>query len=134
MSGTLVYLVVLAAGAVLVGVASTRSGAPVAAWPLLVVPPLVAGLTAVLVATARAGARPPRTRGLVAVAVPAVAAAVLTTVSAVQAAARADVPAGVRAADLAVPVVVLLLTGGLGGLLAHLRWKPSTRPSYAEGV
>ncbi|MBO0899743.1 hypothetical protein J1G42_07175 [Cellulomonas sp. zg-ZUI222] len=133
-AGTVTYVAVLVGGAVLVGVLTARSGEVVTAWPLLVVPGVVAGAVAVLVATARAVVRPPRRRGLVAVSLPALVAFGMSVASSLEAASRADVPPLVHAVDVAVPVIVLLATGGAGGLLAHVRWTPASRSSYAEVV
>lgn len=133
-AGTVTYVAVLTGAAVLLGVLAARSGEIVAPWSLLVVPGVVAGVVAVLVATVRSVVRPPRRRGLVAVAVPAVAAFGLSVVSAVEAASRADVLPLVMAVDVAVPALVLLATGAACGVLAHVRWTPAARSSYAEVV
>ncbi|UZN02142.1 hypothetical protein [Cellulomonas sp. S1-8] len=133
-AGTVTYLVVLTGGAVLVGVLASRADGPVAAWPLLVVPALLAGSVAVPIAVARTAARPSRLRGLAAVSVPAVAALGSSLAAAAEAASRADVPVSVQVSDVALPVLLLLATGALGGVLAHVRWSPPIRSSYVEVV
>ncbi|MCC2335873.1 hypothetical protein [Cellulomonas wangsupingiae] len=133
-AGTVTYLAALVAGALLLGVLVARSGAAVTAWPVLVVPGLLAGAVSVLVVVARAAVRPARSSGLVAVAVPAVVALVTSLLGAAEAAARADVAPLVQVLDVAVPVLVLLATGAAGGALAHVRWSPPSRSTYAEVV
>ncbi|MCC2312736.1 hypothetical protein [Cellulomonas xiejunii] len=133
-AGTATYVGVLLGGAVLVGVLAAGSGEVVVAWPLLVVPGALAGVIAVVVATARSAQRPPRRRGLVAVAVPALAALGMSVGAAVEAAARADIALLLLVLDVAVPTLVLLVTGALGGAVAHVRWAPAARSSYVEVV
>lgn len=133
-AGTVVHVVSLVVGAVLVGLWAERAEGSVAAWPLLVVPGVLAGTVAVLVATARSTQRPARLRGVAAVAAPALVALGLSVAGSVAAAAYADQPALVRVLDVTVPPLVLVLTGLLVGLVRHVRWAPSTRSSYAEVV
>lgn len=133
-AGTVVYVATIMGGALLVGALAARSGEPVAGWPLLVVPGVLAGAVAVLVATARSVLRPPWQRGVLAVALPAAAAFGLSVASVVEASARADVPPLVQAVDVAVPALVLLVTGGVGGTLARARWSSPARSSYVEVV
>lgn len=132
-AGTVVFVVTLMAGALLVGAVVARSDAPVATWPLVVVPGLLGGAVAAVVATARSVERPPWHRGLLAAAVPAATAAGLSLASVVEASTHADVPVVVQAVDVLVPLLVLLGTGAALGLRAHVRWAPS-RSSYLEVV
>ncbi|MBO3094112.1 hypothetical protein [Cellulomonas dongxiuzhuiae] len=117
--GVVAYVVVLVGGGVLVGaVAAATRALPPMGW-LTVVPPLLAGVLAPLVARAGRGARP--WAGVLVAGPAAIAAAAITWWGTVLAAQHGGPPAGDRALDAVVQALAVLVVAVVTVLVLRSR-------------
>ncbi|MBD7918401.1 hypothetical protein H9657_08940 [Cellulomonas sp. Sa3CUA2] len=123
--GVVAYVVALVGGGALVAAVATATRTlPPMAW-LTVVPPLVAGVLAPLVARAGRGARP--WAGVLVAGPAAVAAAAMTWWGSVLAAQHGGPPAGERGLDVAVQALAVLVVAAVTALVLRARTGPGPR-------